>query len=149
MITKRGFRTLAPSFPSGPTTLAGLRGDDDLNPDWVIDENGQVGYGSGDTGYAVNPDWSAAEQQINQQVAQSSGMNMTQLISAITQGYGQLQLQQINIKRAQAGLPALNAAAYAPGVNVGLTPQTQQLVMYGGLALLALLAFSSFNKRRA
>jgi hypothetical protein len=34
------------------------------------------------------------------------------------------------------------------GVRVGLAPQTQQLIIYGGLALLAVMVFQGFMKRR-
>jgi hypothetical protein len=58
------------------------------------------------------------------------------------------QLNQINVARARQGLPPIDTSRYTGmGVNVGLTPQTQQLVMYGGLALLAVLLINSLTKR--
>jgi len=56
------------------------------------------------------------------------------------------QLNQINVNRARQGLPPLNTAAYSTGINVGLNPQTQQLVIYGGIALLAILLINSMRK---
>lgn len=59
------------------------------------------------------------------------------------------QLQQINVERAKLGLPAIDTSQYTGvGVRIGLAPQTQQLLMYGGLALLAVLVFQSVMKRR-
>lgn len=48
-------------------------------------------------------------------------------------------LLDLNIQRAQQGLPPLTGADVAPTLNFGLSAQTQQLVLYGGIALLAVL----------
>lgn len=59
------------------------------------------------------------------------------------------QLNQINVERAKMGLPPIDTSQYTGvGVRVGLAPQTQQLIIYGGLALLAVLVFQSVMKRR-
>lgn len=59
------------------------------------------------------------------------------------------QLNQINVERAKLGLPPIDTSQYTGvGVRVGLAPQTQQLLIYGGLALLAVLVFQSVMKRR-
>jgi len=59
------------------------------------------------------------------------------------------QLNQINVERAKMGLPPIDTSAYTGvGVRVGLAPQTQQLLIYGGLALLAVMVFQSVMKRR-
>ena len=58
------------------------------------------------------------------------------------------QLNQINVQRARMGLPPIDVSAYGTGVRVGLAPQTQQLVIYGGLALLAVMVFQTVMKRR-
>ena len=58
------------------------------------------------------------------------------------------QLNQINVQRAKMGLAPIDTTRYTGmGVNVGLSPQTQQLVIYGGLALLAVLLFNSLSRR--
>ena len=58
------------------------------------------------------------------------------------------QLNQINVERARMGLPPIDTSAYTGvGVRVGLAPQTQQLIIYGGLALLAVMVFQGFMKR--
>lgn len=59
------------------------------------------------------------------------------------------QLNQINVERAKLGLPPIDTSQYTGvGVRVGLAPQTQQLLIYGGLALLGVLVFQSLMKRR-
>ena len=59
------------------------------------------------------------------------------------------QLNQINVERARRGDPPIDVSQYTGvGVRVGLAPQTQQLLIYGGLALLAVMVFQSVMKRR-
>lgn len=59
------------------------------------------------------------------------------------------QLNQINVERAKMGLPPIDTSQYTGvGVRVGIAPQTQQLLIYGGLALLAVMVFQSVMKRR-
>lgn len=43
------------------------------------------------------------------------------------------------LERARQGLPPLQPSEYAPAINVGLSPQTRNLLIYGGLALAAVL----------
>lgn len=54
------------------------------------------------------------------------------------------------LARAKAGLPPLNLNSYGlsttPGVNVGLSASTQSLVMYGGIALLAVILLPKLLK---
>jgi hypothetical protein len=47
---------------------------------------------------------------------------------------------QLNIARAEKGLPPIDIASYSGiGVNVGLSPATRNLLIYGGIALIAVL----------
>ena len=57
----------------------------------------------------------------------------------------QKKLLNANIKRAEQGLPPLDASAYGVGVNVGLTPQTQNLVI---MALIGFGLFAAFKAVR-
>ena len=81
-----------------------------------------------------------------------SQQTATSWLDVINKGltlYQTQQLNQINIERARMGLPPIDTSQYTGvGVRVGLSPQTQQLVIYGGLALLAVLVFQSVMKRR-
>lgn len=66
----------------------------------------------------------------------------------------QKQLNDLNIARASKGLPPLNTSQYsaqsAPQVRVGVTPDTQKMLIYGGAALaLAWAGSQFFASRRA
>lgn len=76
--------------------------------------------------------------------------SITNLVNVAAQGYltkqqmdAQKQLLDVQLQRASQGLPPLNInpAQYGltPQIGVGLSPQTQSLVMWGGGLLLAAL----------
>jgi hypothetical protein len=58
------------------------------------------------------------------------------------------QINQVNIQRAAQGLPPLPVPTFSPGINVGLTSDTQTLLLYGGLGVAALWIFSTMMRRR-
>lgn len=66
------------------------------------------------------------------------GMTMQDLQQLVA-GLNSQQLFQLNLQRAQQGLPPLSTQVYAPAVNIGMSPEMQKMVMIGGLALLAVL----------
>lgn len=73
----------------------------------------------------------------------------SRIASSVVMAKQQRDLMQINVDRAKRGEPPLDIAQYSGvGVNVGLSAQTQQLVTYGGLALLAFLVFNTLVRRR-
>jgi hypothetical protein len=83
--------------------------------------------------------------------AQKPGESWTQtlvrILPNLTMGVQQLQLMQINVDRARKGLPPVDAQAYSGAyVNVGLDPNTQRLVTYAGLGLLALFVLNRLSK---
>lgn len=53
----------------------------------------------------------------------------------------QRRLLNVQLERAQQGLPPLDAAQYGVGVNVGLSADTQKILIIGGLALAGLIVF--------
>lgn len=70
------------------------------------------------------------------------------ILSSLTLTYQQQQLIALNIERARRGQPPVDISAYSGiGVNVGLSQGTQQLVIYGGLALMALYAMRVLARR--
>ena len=84
--------------------------------------------------------------------AQKPGENWTdtlvRIIPNLTMGIQQIQLMQINTDRARKGLPPLDASAYSGAyVNVGLNPETQKLVTYAGLGILALFVFNMATRK--
>ena len=81
-------------------------------------------------------------QKINQtQTANESWIDtLTKLVPALTMTVQQVQLMQLNVERAKNGLPPIDIASYSGvGVNVGLSPATRNLLIYGGIAVLAVL----------
>lgn len=57
--------------------------------------------------------------------------DLTKVIPAVLQYDMQRQLMLVNVDRAKKGLPPINTAQYAPGVNVGVTDNTQKLILTG------------------
>lgn len=58
------------------------------------------------------------------------------------------QINAINIQRAAAGLPPINPPLTSgPTVNVGLSQNTQTLLLYGALAVGALILVNTLLKR--
>lgn len=51
----------------------------------------------------------------------------------------QRRILNAQLERARQGLPPLQPSEYAPAINVGLSPQTRTLLIYGGIALVAVL----------
>jgi hypothetical protein len=73
---------------------------------------------------------------------------LVKVLPAIAATVQQKQLLQVQVDRAKAGLPPLDVSQYTPGVNVGLSKDTQQLLIYGGIAaIVAVLLVSYMHKR--
>lgn len=73
---------------------------------------------------------------------------LQRILSSLALTYQQQQLMALNIERAKRGQPPVDIAQYSGiGVNVGLNAGTQNLVIWGGAALLAAFVFSSLMKR--
>lgn len=93
--------------------------------------------GTTDSSSTGTPDWLA---------------NLTTGVTNFFVGRQQLQtideINQINIQRAAAGLPPINPNIAQPGVQVGLSSGTQQLLVYGALGIGALFVLNMFMKRR-
>lgn len=109
----------------------------------VVLSNGQTAW--------VDPDTGETMQAVGTQATAPEGTKLDDWLSIAKQGLNLVQTQQlnqINVARARQGLPPIDTSRYTGmGVNLGLTPQTQQLVMYGGLALLAVLLINNLTKR--
>lgn len=124
---------------------------DDFMGQWVdssssapADSASSSGASSADITAAVNAAYTAGAT-----AAGNAGISTSDWTSLITKALPQLpaaisswQLSQVNLARAERGLPALNAAAYSPQVGVGLTPQTSQMLTYGLLGIAALIFMS-------
>jgi len=82
---------------------------------------------------------------------QSITSSIGQVYTTYLTAQGQANIAQLNQALIAAGKPPLTSAQIAsltPGVNFGLSPQTQQLVMYGGIAALGIYLFSSMRRGR-
>lgn len=53
--------------------------------------------------------------------------------------YNQQRILDANMERASRGLPPLQTSQYAPTYNVGLAPDTRNMLMIGGGLLLVVL----------
>lgn len=106
----------------------------------------------------LTPTWAVAletiaptiTQKINSQQQQNEPWweTWSRIASSVVMAKQQRDLMQINVERAKRGEPPLDIAQYSGvGVNVGLSQSTQQLVTYGGLALLAYLVFNTLARR--
>jgi hypothetical protein len=113
------------------------------------------------------PDLSTFEMPVSFQVALESGApGITQKIkdaqnpgeswadaairiaTGLSLGIQQFQFMQINVDRARKGQPPIDAAQYSGAyVNVGLNPETQRLVTYAGIGLLALVVLNMVTKK--
>jgi len=77
------------------------------------------------------------------------GKKIMDIVSSVIPLYQQKELFQLQLKRAEMGLPPIDPATMAPTVNVGVSPQIQQLgylALFGFLGLGVMYAFR--NKRR-
>ena len=107
----------------------------------------------------LTPTWTVALESIAPTITQKIATQQqrdepwwetwSRIASSVVMAHQQRQLMQINVDRAKRGEPPLDIAQYSGvGVNVGLSPQTQTLVTYGGIALLAFLVFNTLARRR-
>src|SRR5262245_38283349 len=70
-----------------------------------------------------------------------------QVISAVAQWDLERKAYELNLVRAQQGLPPIDASQLAPGVNVGLTPQAQQMAQVAMIGAGALVVFYLLTRR--
>lgn len=67
--------------------------------------------------------------------------SLARLLPAIAATQQQRELLKVQTERARQGLPPLDVSQYGLGVRVGLSEDSKQLLIYGGVALLALVGF--------
>ena len=135
---------------------------DDLGKSWRIMPDGTM-VSVDDPSLVINsdltPTWTVALESIAPTITQKIATQQqrdepwwetwSRIASSVVMANQQRQLMQINVDRAKRGEPPLDIAQYSGvGVNVGLSPQTQTLVTYGGIALLAFLVFNTLARRR-
>jgi len=70
------------------------------------------------------------------------------IATSLSLGIQQLKFMQLNVDRARRGEPPIDAAQYSGAyVNVGLNPETQRLVTYAGIGLLALVVLNMVTRK--
>lgn len=135
---------------------------DDLGNTWFITPDGTMVSKDDPTKVVqsdLTPTWTVALETIAPTISQKIASQQqadepwwetwSRIASSVVMAKQQRDLMQINVERAKKGLPPLDMAQYTGvGVQVGLSSQTQQLVTYGGLALLAFLVFNTLARRR-
>lgn len=76
---------------------------------------------------------------------------IARLLPVLAATWQQKQLLSVQVERAKQGLPPLDANQIAAGVNVGIAPDTQKLLIWGMLGLVAVIALPqlmrTFNRR--
>ncbi len=67
---------------------------------------------------------------------------LTRMLPGLVATYQQKQILGVQMDRARQGLPPLDMSQYGMGVNIGLSPATQKMVMMLGGGLLLVLFLS-------
>lgn len=67
--------------------------------------------------------------------------------SSVTNIINQQQLNQINLQRVAAGLQPLPQSVIGPTATVGLSPDTQNLLIFGGIGIAALVLLKAALSR--
>lgn len=100
-----------------------------------------------DTGYAQVFDYVAPGLndmiEGQQQPGESWLDSVARLLPIIAATDQQRQLLQVQVDRAKQGLPPLNVSQYSAGVQVGMSSDLKQLLIYGGLGFLAVMLFGA------
>lgn len=73
---------------------------------------------------------------------------LARLLPSIVATDQQRRLLNIQTERAKQGLPPLDTSQYGVGVRVGLSEDSKQLLIYGGVALVALVGLGIIGRRR-
>lgn len=81
-----------------------------------------------------------------QQPGQSWTDALKTALPIVAATYQQKQILDVQVQRAQQGLPPLDASQFAAGVNVGLSPQTLQYILLGAGGI-ALALFLGLHKK--
>jgi hypothetical protein len=97
----------------------------------------EVGAYDTPTSVAVSPDQVPADAQTSSDWTTA----LPQIVGAVTQWDMARQLNELNLQRVQQGLPPITAQEVTPGVNVGLSSQTQTLVLIGLAVIVGLVVF--------
>lgn len=119
----------------------------DLNNPSTVYDSTAVDATVADSSYAPTFDYIApgfntlVDQQ--QQSGESWADAAARLLPILAATEQQRQLLQVQVQRAQQGLPPLNMSQYAAGVQVGMSSDLKQLLTIGGIAALGIMLFGA------
>ncbi len=83
---------------------------------------------------------------VDAQPATDWGKTIVDAAKSLISLKGQNDLIKLNVTRAEQGLPPIDQGAVSPQVNVGVSPQVQQLIVYGIGALVVVGLVHSLSK---
>lgn len=115
---------------------------------WTFDPSTDIGLSNGvpSDAYSVQLDAIAPNATAviaDQQAPGESWMQtLTRSLPILTATYQQRQLLQVQVDRARAGLPPLDVSNYGAGVQIGLSKDTKNMLLYGGIGIAALFVFA-------
>lgn len=78
-----------------------------------------------------------------QQPGESWATAAARLLPILAATEQQRQLLQVQVSRAQQGLPPLNMSQYAAGVQVGMSSDLKNMLMIGGAIALGIMLFGA------
>ena len=107
---------------------------------------------------SVPPDYAASlntvAPTITDKIAQSQTPGeswvdtLARILPSVLATVQQKDLLDVQVQRAKQGLPPLDVSQYTSGVSVGLSQQTKDLLLYGGLAAMGVWLVTSLHKHR-
>lgn len=110
------------------------------NPGWDLSFDGAVAQEYGMVADSIAPGIVAQAQAIR--VAGEDWISaITRAITTVSMADAQRRLLNLQLQRAQQGLPPLDSSQYGLGVSVGIGGDTQKMILLGlaGIALVLLL----------
>ncbi len=73
---------------------------------------------------------------------------MLRAVNSLILADSQRRLLAVQLDRAKGGLPPLNISQYGMGVSLGLSPDVQKILVFGGVALLGVFLYSTMKRGR-
>jgi hypothetical protein len=117
--------------------------------DWNFDTESGSWYETMDTGTAVAvPDPATAQGGDSWFTTIANAAKS--IVPAVVAAKSQTDINAINLERARRGQAPLSAAymaQMAPQVRMGLAPDTQNMLIYGGIALAAVIGLGMLSRR--
>lgn len=112
------------------------------NPGWNLSFDGAVAQEYGQIADSIAPGIVAQAQAIR--VAGEDWISaITRAISTVSMADAQRRLLNLQLQRAQQGLPPLDSSQYGLGISVGIGNDTQKMLLIGAGVLALVLIFTA------